>query len=115
MAKFSPDKVLADTARILTVWQANPEFGLGTTRLPDLQAAYDALQQADALVETKRVELTGLMDQRDDQAAALNDLNTRARSGFRAAYGPDSAQYAQAGGTRRSERKPRARKATPAA
>jgi hypothetical protein len=40
----------------------------------------------------------------------LSDLISRARSGFRAAFGPDSTQYQQAGGTRRSKRKPAKRK-----
>ena len=34
----------------------------------------------------------------------LSDLVQRARAGFKAVYGPDSTQYEQAGGTRRSER-----------
>jgi hypothetical protein len=41
----------------------------------------------------------------------LGEWVTRARSGFRAVYGPDSTQYEQAGGTRSSERKKPVRKA----
>jgi len=44
-------------------------------------------------------------------------LVTRARSGIRSVFGPDSTQYEQAGGTRTSERKTPTRKpktATPA-
>ena len=68
------------------------------------------LKAKDADIEAKRSELTRLVNERDSEAEALNELNTRARSGFRAVYGPDSSQYEQAGGTRKSERKPATRK-----
>jgi hypothetical protein len=61
-------------------------------------------------VAARRTELTGLMDVRDDHARTLSDLVTRVRSGVRAIYGPDSPQYEQAGGVRRSERKRPVRK-----
>jgi hypothetical protein len=45
--------------------------------------------------------------------AELNDLVTRFRSGVRAAYGPDSAQYEQAAAVRKSARKsPKVRSTT---
>ncbi|MBI4770557.1 MAG: hypothetical protein HY784_09155, partial [Chloroflexi bacterium] len=86
------------------------EFHLGTMSLEECRAATARLQSDSAAVEAKRIELTGLMDARDDHGRELAELVTRARSGFRATYGPDSAQYEQAGGTRKSERKPRAKK-----
>ncbi|SDS53610.1 hypothetical protein [Opitutus sp. GAS368] len=39
---------------------------------------------ADATVEIRRTELSGLMNDREDKAAALHDLVIRARFGFRA-------------------------------
>jgi len=105
MRSFTTADLLADANKILDTWMANPSFTLGTITLADFQAAVTALQQADATVETRRTELTGLMDARDDHAAKVSDLVTRARSGFRAAFGANSAQYEQAGGTRASERK----------
>ena len=105
MAKVKVEQVLSDATAAVTVWKANPDFGLGTLALADLEGALAALQTAQAVVEAKRIEMTGLLDQRDDKALALSDLVTRVRSGFRAVYGPDSPQYEQAGGTRLSERK----------
>ena len=73
----------------------------------------------DTAVNDHRTTLTRLIhmcwrtvpvNQRDDQAYNLNQLVTRARSGFRAVYGPDSSQYEQAGGTRSSERKSSSKK-----
>ncbi|HYR89528.1 MAG TPA: hypothetical protein VE422_35970 [Terriglobia bacterium] len=48
---------------------------------------------------------------RDDRVRELSDLVTRFLSGIRAAYGPDSAVYEQAGGTRSSLRKSPTRQA----
>jgi hypothetical protein len=55
------------------------------------------------------VERTGLKAHRDDKVRQLNDLITRFRSTVRGVYGPDSALYQQAGGTRLSARKSPAR------
>ncbi len=103
--KVSVDGVLADATSITNAWTANPDFTLGDITLAKFKAAFNGLDTANAAVETQRTELTGLINDRDDQAVALNELVTRARSGFRAIYGPDSTQYEQAGGTRTSERK----------
>jgi len=109
MPRFVTADLLAEAQKVLDTWTANPTFTLGATKLADFQAALNDLRQADATVESRRTELKGLMDARDDKATALNDLVTRARSGFRAVYGVDSAQYEQSGGTRQSERKRPAR------
>ena len=61
-------------------------------------------------IETLRNQLTKLVDEKDDAAAGLSDLNTRALSAIRGIFGPDSAQYDQAGGVRTSERKKPVRK-----
>ena len=52
-----------------------------------------------ALVKKKENELTGLIDDRDGVASELNELRTRALSGIRAHFGPDSTEYGRAGGT----------------
>ncbi|MBP9900748.1 MAG: hypothetical protein V9H26_28695 [Verrucomicrobiota bacterium] len=61
-------------------------------------------------IEDARHELDGLLDNRDDAAAALNGYNTRALSAIRGIFGPESSEYDQAGGTRNSERKTPTRK-----
>ena len=103
--KYSPDTVLADAGKIIDTWAANSDFNLGTLKLADVKKQREALIEANAAVEAKRNELSGLMGQRDDEAGKMNELVTRARSGFRAFYGADSPQYKQSGGTRSSERK----------
>jgi len=44
------------------------------------------------------------LNDRDEKSQVLNDLVLCALTGFKAVDGPDSTQYEQAGGTRRSER-----------
>jgi hypothetical protein len=61
-------------------------------------------------VEALRTQLSGLLNDIGAKMKAVSDVVTRARSGMRAFYGPDSTQYEQVGGTRTSERKRRAPK-----
>jgi hypothetical protein len=100
----TPTQVLAEAGKIVDIWTANPDFRLGEVDLNAFTAAREKLTTAHATVESKRTELTGLVNARDDQSQLLHELVVRARSGFRATYGPDSTQYEQAGGTRASER-----------
>jgi hypothetical protein len=102
--------VIAEGAKIVDVWTANPTFTLGQVTLDVFKAQMAELQAAAATVESKRTELTGLMNARDAKSGNISELVSRARSGIRAAFGPDSTEYEQAGGTRRSERKPAKRK-----
>jgi hypothetical protein len=97
--------------KIKATWAANPTFTRGDITLASFTTAHATVTEADATIDAKRHELQGLLDKRDDDARKLHDLSTRALSGFRAVYGPDSPQYVQAGGTRRSERAPMKRAA----
>jgi hypothetical protein len=110
-SKTSVSTVLKKAAKVVDVWDANPDFVLGTVNLDSFKASIEAVKAAGATVETKRTELTGLLNDRDNQAATLNDLVTRARSNVRGTFGLDSTQYEQVGGIRRSERKAPKRKA----
>jgi hypothetical protein len=109
--KYPADKILPEAAKIIDTWTANPDFKLGTLTLGDFTKKRDEAASANAVVETKRTDLSGLMNARDDKLGALHELNVRAHAGFKATYGADSSQYEQAGGTRTSERKPPTRKA----
>jgi hypothetical protein len=57
--------------------------------------------------EEARRQLTGLTNSTNEKADVVNSNVTRALSGVRAVFGPNSTQYEEAGGTRSSERKPR--------
>lgn len=113
--KHSPDAVIADSGQIARVWKENPTFTLGEITLTILQSKVTELQQKRNEIETLRTQLTALLNELNAKAAELANINTRARSGFRATFGPDSSQYEQAGGTRTSERKRPSKKGTPPA
>jgi hypothetical protein len=109
-ASSTVNAVLLDAQKIIETWNANPTFSLNEITqksFGDLQARASQLSEA---VEARRLELQGLINQRDDTVKALQGAITRARGGFRAFFGPDSTQYDQAGGKRLSERKAPARR-----
>jgi hypothetical protein len=88
---------------------------MGSVSLDDFIAIQDATDALDKECARKNVELTGVKSVRDDKARQLSGLVTRFRSGMRSIYGPDSAQYGQAGGTRSRDRRtarPRAKAAS---
>jgi hypothetical protein len=104
-SKYSFDSILADSEQIARVWTDNPTFTLGEITLTSLQSKITSLRQKRDQAETLRTQLTALSNELNEQTAEMAGIVTRARSGFRAVYGPDSSQYEQAGGTRSSERK----------
>jgi hypothetical protein len=103
----SIDEVLTEGEQIVRVWEANPTFSLGEVTRAAMQTMLDNLRTARTQTEDLRTQLTQRVNEANSKADELNSIVTRARSGFRAIYGPDSTQYEQAGGTRASERKPR--------
>ena len=115
MARVPIPDVLDGAAKIKATWSANPTFNLGEITRDSFTALFDKVTEAEEAIDAKRHELQGLLDQRDDDARELQEQTSRALSGFRAVYGPDSAQYDQAGGTRRSERAPQKRATKPPA
>jgi len=56
-------------------------------------------------VQATNPTLTKQIDNRDDCAKLANQYLVRARKAVQGYFGPDSAQYAQVGGTRASDRK----------
>lgn len=112
-SKISADKAVADAGKIEKVWEANPTIKLGKENDPenpqvtlaDYQAAKEKVEGLMKQIEAVRHQLTALVDDKDDAAGGLSDLNTRALSAFRGIFGPDSAEYDQSGGVRTSERK----------
>jgi len=110
MAKIIRVKpTLADALDVQSVWQAIPDFAMGDISLKQFVALHEATDSLAKESAQKSVELDGVKANRDDKVRQLSDLITRFRSGIRAAYGPDSALYEQAGGTRSSLRKSPAR------
>jgi hypothetical protein len=108
--KYSIDAVLNDIERIVRVWTDNPTFTLGEVTLQNLQAKIVELRQKRDQLEALRMQLIALTNDLSEGAAELAGIRTRALSGYRAVYGPNSTQYELAGGTPASERKRAVRK-----
>ena len=115
MAKTSANKVLIKADKIVKVWEENPAFHMGEVTAASFKAARQAVADAAGDVAALRLELIALLNARDARIAEMTDLATRALSGIRSTFGSDSTQYEQAGGKRKSERKPPKRKPKPKA
>jgi hypothetical protein len=103
----SLDEVIADTEKIVRVWEANPTFSLGEVTQAAFRAKLEGLRVLRGQTEEARRQLTNLSNRTGAAADELNALYTRALSGVRAVFGPDSTQYEEAGGTRASDRRTR--------
>jgi hypothetical protein len=108
MPTSNTNDLLIDAQKILDTWKANSSFNIGSKiTLESFTQDRDQLTALDNAIESRRIELQGLINERNDLGKNLRTQITRIRSGFRAVYGPDSTQYDQAGATRTSERKAR--------
>jgi hypothetical protein len=108
--RYSLDSVLTGCERIVRVWTDNPTFSLGEVTLAALQAKMAAAQQKREQLEALRMQVTALSNEIEEETTELASIRTRALSGLRAIYGPNSTQYEQGGGKRQSERRRTARK-----
>ena len=100
------DAVISDADALVHVWSENLKFSMGDVTLEGLKAEVDKLRNLKRSLDEERIKLSKMVDDSHDQMKIVDGYNTRGRSGMRAAFGPDSAQYKQVGGTRQSERKP---------
>ena len=100
------DSVIADADRLAQVWSENAKFSMGDVTLDGLKVEIDKLRNLRRSRDELRVKLSKLIDDTNDQIKVVEGYNIRGRSGMKAIFGPDSAQYAQVGGTRKSDRKP---------
>lgn len=101
------DAVISDADRLALVWSDNSKFSMGDLTLDMLKAEITKLRNLKHDRDEARVNLSKLVDDTNDQMKLVDGYATRGRSGMKAIFGPNSAQYAQVGGTRQSERKPR--------
>ena len=81
-----------------------PDFGTALT-LVSYEADITALSGKLDSYNEKLSALDSLQNELDSAETSLREKNTRILSAAEAHYGPDSSEYEQAGGTRRSDRK----------
>jgi hypothetical protein len=111
MAKIASVRAtLKEAGTVKTLWQTMPDFKMGTISLTDFNAAHDAAGRLQSEYAAKKLDLTGVRGNRDENVRALGELVTRFRSTVRGVHGPNSPVYEQAGGTPLSKRKSPKRK-----
>jgi hypothetical protein len=112
IAKPSPSRVLKQLDDVIAVWEDHEDFSVGPdVTLKKLKETRTELEVCIGKVKDLKRQQTEQTGRRDDCARAGNQLVVRTRKGILAFFGPDSTQYAQAGGKRASERKRPVRKA----
>lgn len=109
-SKYKLETVLADCERIARVWTDNPIFSLGEITLAGLQGKIAGARQKREQLEMLRMQVAALSNELESDTTELASIRTRALSGLRAVFGPNSTQYEQGGGTRQSERRKATRK-----
>src|SRR5205807_8551251 len=98
--KKTVDSVIVEAERLATVWSENAKFSMGDLTLDGLKAEIEKLRSLRQSRDEMRTKLSKLIDDTNDQMKLVAGYNSRGLSGMRAIFGPDSAQYAQVGGTR---------------
>ncbi len=107
-----PDQILQQLDNVIGVWEENAIFSMGPdVTLETVKATRGRLDTYAMDVQATNRTLTKQIDDRDDCAKLANEYVVRARKAIQGYFGPDSAQYAQVGGTRASDRKSGGRRA----
>ena len=112
MAKGYPNDVTQQAHAVLEGWkQISPPIVIGDITPEGLEANLQALTPLLAQMNSLDAQLTDLRNRRDALQTTIWDQVKRVRAGVKANFGDDSSHYEMVGGTRKSERKPPARKA----
>src|SRR2546423_9635916 len=90
------DEVIEDAEKIIRVWEANPTFSLGEVTLAGLKAQLAEYIELREQTEEARATVARLVNAVNDKALTLSSIYTRALSGIRAVFGPNSSQYDEA-------------------
>lgn len=101
----SLDGVIEGAEKVIQLWEANPTFSLGEITLATLKNAVEELKTLRAWRDNLRAELSAVTNDLDAKRSAVNAVTSRAVSGVRAVFGPNSNEYERVGGTRTADRK----------
>lgn len=107
-----PTDVIAQAQDVLAGWaQIGSTVAFGTLTSALLTTDVNAYAPLDAEINKLEKQLADKRNQRELLSLTTWDKVKRVRASVRGIYGDDSTQYELVGGTRMSDRKPRARKA----
>ena len=113
--RIYPSDVLEQAQDVFVGWnQVSGTLAFGTLNQAALTADITSARMLESEISMLEIQLAERRDQRDQVYNNMWDKVKRVRAGVKANYGDDSQQYEMVGGTRTSERKPRARKAVTA-
>jgi hypothetical protein len=109
--KVFPPDVVKQAQEVLVGWgQVTPAIAFGTLTPTVLTADITATSPLEAEIVKLENLLAEKRSQRDTLYNSMWDKVKRIRAGMKCNFGDDSQQYEWVGGTRLSDRKPRARK-----
>ena len=92
---YTQQKVKGQAHNILKVWKANREFRMQDTKFEDFDKVTAEFDELLKKIDTRSRELNELRTAREKLASKLSLLNTRARSGMRGYFGPQSSEFAR--------------------
>lgn len=101
----SLESVIEGIEKVIRVWEANPTFSLGDITLVKVKEMLEELNTLRTQRDDLRAELNSVMNDLDEKRVEVNAVISRAVSGVRAVFGPNSNQYQGVGGTRTDDRK----------
>lgn len=110
MARKTVDDLIAELEKILRVFRSKTPFAVGDISEQTLGTTITALGAKSRELEDAKTLVSRLVNELNDQLTNAGQIQTRGLSGIRAAFGPDSSEYEEAGGVRTSERKKPAKK-----
>jgi hypothetical protein len=111
MVKTKYADLIEDAKATLEAWKnVDPALKIGELGVNDLETRIQQAAPIQAQMDSLEAQLTNLRNQRDTLYEAIWGIVKRLRAGVKGIYGDDSSQYEMVGGTRLSERKPRAKK-----
>jgi hypothetical protein len=111
MSKPYPTDIVSKLQTAVSTWKTiDPALKIGNLSVADLEATLGRCEALRREINSLETQLTDLRNQRDEAYGTGWSYVTRMRAGIKGIYGDDSSEYEMAGGTRRSERKPRSRR-----
>lgn len=98
------DSIIADAQQVKRVFEKKQGFTVGEITAESLQADIDDLAAKRDKASDLRTQLTAAVNDAGNAAKALTQKTTRARRGIGAAFGLNSSEIEEAGGTRTQDR-----------
>jgi hypothetical protein len=109
MARRIVDDLIAKLEKLELVFR-NKTLSVGDLAHKSLAATVATIRGKNQELEEAKTLVRRLVNEVNAAVAEGRQIHTRGLSGIRAAFGPDSSEYEQAGGVRSSERKKRTTK-----